>query len=225
MKRPRPAPAPTLPLRRVSAPGRRERRQTETRERLFRAALRLFAEQGFSETTVEDITNAADVGKGTFFNYFPSKDHILIAFSDMQLGKLRALVDDAQHLTGTMPQFLKTMSLRLTEEPGRNPHIVRTLIWAALSGEPVREAMRLNQAEAHALLTRLIEIGQQRREIRSDIPASKVARTFRQMVFGTMLMWTLTPEVPFQQRIDSALELLWKGMAAPAVPAQPDAQE
>ncbi|HLJ42079.1 MAG TPA: TetR family transcriptional regulator, partial [Candidatus Acidoferrales bacterium] len=53
--------------------GRRERRRTETRERIFRAALDLFAERGFMETTVEDITEAADVGKGTFFNYFPTK--------------------------------------------------------------------------------------------------------------------------------------------------------
>ena len=74
----------------AEGPDRRQRRSTETRERLFRAALRLFAEKGFAETTVEDITNAADVGKGTFFNYFPSKEHILIAFSDMQLSKLQA---------------------------------------------------------------------------------------------------------------------------------------
>ncbi len=68
--------------------GRRERRSAETRERLFRAASDLFAKKGFSETTVEDITEAADVGKGTFFNYFPSKDHILLAFGEMQLAKL-----------------------------------------------------------------------------------------------------------------------------------------
>ena len=53
---------------------RRVRRSAETRERLFRTALDLFARKGFSETTVEDITEAADLGKGTFFNYFPSKE-------------------------------------------------------------------------------------------------------------------------------------------------------
>ena len=52
--------------------GRRERRRLETRDRLYRAALELFGERGFLETTVEDITEAADVGKGTFFNYFPT---------------------------------------------------------------------------------------------------------------------------------------------------------
>ena len=50
--------------------GRRERRAAETRVRLFRCALALIAERGLANVTVEDITEAADVGKGTFFNYF-----------------------------------------------------------------------------------------------------------------------------------------------------------
>src|ERR1700751_5204397 len=75
---------------------RRERRSAELRERLFRSALALFASKGYAETTVEDITEAADVGKGTFFNYFPSKEHILMSFGEMQLGKLEAIVRDAK---------------------------------------------------------------------------------------------------------------------------------
>src|SRR5205807_6036630 len=69
---------------------RRQRRSAEIRERLFRSALALFAEKGFAETTVEDITKAADVGKGTFFNYFPSKDHILLARSEEHTSELQS---------------------------------------------------------------------------------------------------------------------------------------
>src|SRR5437868_8263546 len=85
---------------------RRERRSAETRERLFRSALQLFIQKGFAETTVEDITEAADVGKGTFFNYFPSKDHILIAFSEMQLGKLEQAVEGLRTSTQPLPEFM-----------------------------------------------------------------------------------------------------------------------
>src|SRR5437868_15429629 len=74
----------------------RQRRSADIRERLFRAALQLFAQKGFAETTVADITEAADVGKGTFFNYFPSKDHILLAFGEIQLGKLEAAIEMAR---------------------------------------------------------------------------------------------------------------------------------
>src|ERR1700729_1595534 len=98
----------------AAAPDRRQRRSSQTRERLFRAALDLFAKHGFADTTVEDITNAADVGKGTFFNYFPSKDHILIAFSDMQLGKLERFVETARNGREPMRAFFRTMSQQMT---------------------------------------------------------------------------------------------------------------
>src|SRR5487761_1543907 len=76
--------------------GRRERRRAEIHDKLFRAALRLFAERGFSATTVEDITEAADVGKGTFFNYFPTKEHLLTAFSEIRMAIIRAALADAR---------------------------------------------------------------------------------------------------------------------------------
>src|ERR1700739_3537720 len=87
----------------VSNSGRRQRRSAEIRERLFNASLNLFAQKGFAETTVEDITEAADVGKGTFFNYFPSKDHILLAFGEMQLRQLEAALETARR-TGARAQ-------------------------------------------------------------------------------------------------------------------------
>src|SRR5262252_1249532 len=89
---------------------RRQRRSAEIRERLFRAALGLFAQKGFAETTVEDITEAADVGKGTFFNYFPSKDHILLAFSDMQLGKLEELVAHFRNSNQSLREFIQELT-------------------------------------------------------------------------------------------------------------------
>src|ERR1700746_4207500 len=101
----------------IAAPSdRRQRRSAEIRERLFRSALQLFAGKGFAETTVEDITNAADVGKGTFFNYFPSKDHILLAFGEMQLGKLEAAIELAGLTGEPIPDFLRSPGVRMTPD-------------------------------------------------------------------------------------------------------------
>src|SRR6202051_5288706 len=133
----------------TASPDRRQRRSSQTRERLFRAALDLFAQHGFRDTTVEDITTAADVGKGTFFNYFPSKDHILLAFAEMQLAKLQSIIEDLRATGEPVPQFLRTLAIRLTEEPGRNPSIVRALLLANLSSTAVRASMRTNQARGH----------------------------------------------------------------------------
>jgi AcrR family transcriptional regulator len=59
------------------AGGRRDRKKTETRRALREAAHRLFADKGFSGTTIDDITEAADVSRRTFFRYYDSKDDLL----------------------------------------------------------------------------------------------------------------------------------------------------
>jgi len=51
----------------------RTRRRTDTRQRLYEAAVALIAEQGFSATTVDDIAERAGVAKGTVYYNFPSK--------------------------------------------------------------------------------------------------------------------------------------------------------
>lgn len=200
---------------------RRQRRSAEIRERLFRAALDLFAKKGFPETTVEDITESADVGKGTFFNYFPSKDHILIAFGEMQLAKLEASIEDARRTNISMPDFLRSLGARMTAEPTRNPSIIRTLLQAYLSTTPVRQAMVDLQKRAHLLHTQIVQLGQERGEIRGDLPASEIAYVFRQTIFGTLLIWSLYGDATLQSRIDAAFNVLWSGMAPRASSASP----
>ncbi len=200
---------------------RRARRSAETRERLFRAALHLFAEKGFVETTVEDITEAADVGKGTFFNYFPSKDHILVAFGEMQLAKLEAAIENARRTNMAMRDFLRSLGSRMTEEPTRNPAVMRTLLQAFLSTTPVRAAMTVLQKRAHSLHTQIVELGQDRGEIRKDLPASELAHVFRQTIFGTLLIWSLHGDASLPSRIETAFHVLWTGLSPREVSAAP----
>lgn len=194
-------------------PDRRARRSAEIRERLFRAALDLFATKGFAETTVEDITEAADVGKGTFFNYFPSKDHILLAFGEMQLAKLEAEIEGARRKNEPMREFLRSLGARMTQEPTRNPALIRTLLQAFLSTTPVRQAMLDMQKGVQALHAQIMQLGQERGEIRKDLPAVELGYVFRQTLLGTLLIWSLTGDASLHARIETAFDVLWSGLA------------
>jgi AcrR family transcriptional regulator len=118
-------------------PGRRARRQAETRARILHAALDLFARQGFFSTTVEQITEAADVGKGTFFNYFPSKEHVLAGFGEVQAAKVRAAREEARRGGTAMRRIWHNLLRELAREPARSPRLLRSLIVVNLSSAEV----------------------------------------------------------------------------------------
>jgi AcrR family transcriptional regulator len=70
--------------------GLRERKKLRTRRAIAGAALRLFDQRGYEETTISDIAAAAEVSPRTFFSYFPSKDDVVFAEMDERLADVRA---------------------------------------------------------------------------------------------------------------------------------------
>jgi AcrR family transcriptional regulator len=60
-------------------PDWRQRKKTATRDRIRASALRLFREQGYDATTVEQIAAAAGVSHMTFFRYFPAKEDVVLS--------------------------------------------------------------------------------------------------------------------------------------------------
>jgi AcrR family transcriptional regulator len=71
----------------TTRPGLRERKKAKTRRLLRQEALRLFVEQGYDNTTVEQICDAADISPSTFFRYFPTKEDVVLTDDPGPLGE------------------------------------------------------------------------------------------------------------------------------------------
>jgi TetR/AcrR family transcriptional regulator, cholesterol catabolism regulator len=193
--------------------GRRERRAAETRIKLFRCALQLFAERGFPNVTVEDITELADVGKGTFFNYFKTKDHVLRVMAEIQLGKVREALEVAESGKRSTRSVVHDLFLKVTEEPGRSPELARALLTAFLSST-IRDEVTQSMAEGRRMAGRILKLGQERSDINPKLRTEQMALHLQQAFLGTMLMWSMTGEQKLETAVEASFQHFWSAIAA-----------
>lgn len=148
-----------MTTRRVTAGSRLERRKAQTRKKLLDAARVMLAEDTAKRASVQDITEAADVGFGSFYNHFTSKDQLFIA-----------AVADVLEETG---ELLSQLSDRLTDPAAGFAQSVRLATWIArarpqLSRILVRHGMSYIGSD-HGLTPRILP----------DITAGIAAGRFR----------------------------------------------
>ena len=122
------------------APSLRARRKLHTRRALQEAALSLFAERGYEETTVADIAERAEVGLRTFFVHFPTKEDVLFDGSREDFPDLFRLIVAAPAQLSDLAA-LEAALLEMHESmPDREMHhkLTQLLVRAAASSSVVR---------------------------------------------------------------------------------------
>jgi AcrR family transcriptional regulator len=193
---------------------RRERKKQETRLRLMQVALRLFREHGYDATTVEQIAEAADVAKGTFFNYFETKEAILPALAEWRLQQLEeALLLERGAPTSPVAR-IKLGLCMMAEDPLLDPSLIQPL-FAAIT----QQRKHIPPHPGHALVNLLAEQIRQAQaagEIRADLDAVYLSGLIRALFFQHMLMWHHGHQpASCADMISEAVDLLLDGIAGP----------
>ena len=183
---------PARPSRSKPA-NRRSRRRAEIREKLFQSALSLIMQRGLQETTVSDITEAADVGKGTFFNYFPTKEHVLVEFYERHRQRLEERLNAVRQGQESALTALETIMERLSEESAKSPALVRSFWLAVVSNEDFSRIVMQQLDANNRRIEELCRIGQQQGDLRRDWTSVDLARAVRDFGFGSALFWALRP--------------------------------
>ena len=101
----------------MSSPGLRERKKQKTRWSIQEHALRLFQEQGYEQTTVDQIAAAAEISPSTFFRYFKTKEDVVIEDEyDPMLLKLIAEQPAGRPPLAALREVLKSAFGAMSEE-------------------------------------------------------------------------------------------------------------
>ncbi|NOT34639.1 MAG: TetR/AcrR family transcriptional regulator [Candidatus Eisenbacteria bacterium] len=194
---------------------RRERKKDETRERINQAALQLFDQKGFDATTVDEIVAAADVAKGTFFNYFPRKEAALAVICERQVEGLEqfvdGLIDDARPVREKLLDTFAFGAQQHAADPALHRHSIVELLRGSLE-----DAININE-RVQSSVGRLVQQGCERGEFRSDVPVERLTYVLRGVFFMTMLVWLHCPELfDFKTEIQARMSIALDGLAAGA---------
>jgi AcrR family transcriptional regulator len=191
---------------------RRERRKEETRSQIFQAAMRLFERKGVFNTTVEEIAASADVAKGTFFNYFPSKEAILTKLADRQVGVIKKAAEEAKDAPSMRP-ILISMAHDLAAGPARSQMMLRSLLSVVLNTNLLREVFQKNLELGRQSMATIMERGQKLGEMRTDLAPLELARIFQHAMFGTLAIWAVGGATDLSAWIDKTFDVVWCGIA------------
>jgi len=168
---------------------RRARRAQEYRERIFHAAIALFAERGLHQVTVEQITERAEVGKGTFFNYFENKEAVIAEFLAEEVARLSSAIA-AGEVQGPPPERILQSLLLLAGHPLFTKEFVRGLFITALSTAHFSEAEGRGIWELRGIIAGIVEEGQESGHFRKDVPAPEAGLFVFGQYLVALLLWS-----------------------------------
>ncbi|HEY9683953.1 MAG TPA: TetR/AcrR family transcriptional regulator [Oculatellaceae cyanobacterium] len=170
--------------------GRRAKKREATKQDILQAAARLFAARGFDATSVEDISEAADVAKGTFYYNFQSKEDVVIALrisaDDDAVARAQSALIAGKTDSLTILERLICEATQWSED---NPELARVFFTRGFevmhrSFEKEKSIPRLP-----AVLPDLIAAAQRSGELRPDVPAALLAEAIMHIFITTQASW------------------------------------
>ncbi|HEU4326432.1 MAG TPA: TetR/AcrR family transcriptional regulator [Roseiflexaceae bacterium] len=201
---------------------RRQRQKAATAQRIFEVAVELFERQGYEATTVEAITSAAGIAKGTFFTHFPTKEAVLGHLGLMQMQRLEAAVAAAPGFsaldTREQIRFLFRVLAGGVEERRELARLVAVETLRRRGALPNHDQ---SFAEFERLLAQVAGEGQARGELRGDVPAAELAGLLRGIYMSALAVWLEQEARPPAAILDLYLDLLLDGLRPRAPQEQP----
>jgi AcrR family transcriptional regulator len=196
----------------VTEMNRRERRKEETRRKIIEVARRLFAEQGFDGTSMEQIAEETDIAKATLYSYFPVKEAIISAYMQSQV---REFEPELQRFLRDLPDTrarLAAMADLASESAKRHRDIL--LIYYFYRFKTLQDAIKDpgQRSGLEDILAKIIQAGQESGEIRKDMFSEVLARHLEFMQCLTIIGWLLDPaNCPLPESLYKAHDLFLNG--------------
>ncbi|WP_342305521.1 TetR/AcrR family transcriptional regulator [Methanolobus sp. ZRKC5] len=195
----------------------REKKKQETRNRIFDVSGKLFKEKGFENTTVGEITKEAGIAKGTFFNYFPTKESLLFYFKKQKEELIFNIVETQMSLDVPAKEKIMNFFVLLAENYEKDKELTRLLFF-----EHKRLTMASSQRSGKKehghqrfidILCDFLKEGMQNGEIRNEIDLKIASESLNAIYFHSLMIWLHSDnDDSFSRDISAKIDLLFEGI-------------
>jgi AcrR family transcriptional regulator len=190
----------------------REVRKKTIKETIIRNAIELFKQKGYESVTVEEIAFQSGIAKGTFFNYFQKKEHVLlhVAHSYMQL--LGQIVQKHQEGT-TKERLLRILHELLTIYMQYSDLLRLTLVETMKSvTQPTGESTNLSIFQE--TISTLIEQAKESGALRSHWDSNLIASVVVSLFIHTLITVNTSSNInQIIGNLQQQLDVVWEGIA------------
>ncbi|EFM11292.1 transcriptional regulator, TetR family [Paenibacillus curdlanolyticus YK9] len=191
----------------------RASRKQALKDQIYEEALNLFRIKGFNQVTVEEITQACGIAKGTFYNYFPRKESILLYLSELQMAaageQLTASRSSEDPKTALLGLFDVLMS-RYTSDR----ELVRIMMMEMIRSEPaMAEELRVMD-RFQGMIAQQLEAARTGGKLLSSLDCANAAAVISGVYFQTLMAWASSTHDAFdmRKRFKDRFELVWHGI-------------
>lgn len=188
------------------------------RDKIIEAGLELVYAHGFNGCSVQDITEAAGVPKGSFYNYFKSKEalavEILGAYVQLKRDDFATLAEETKSPLERVHAYFKLLS-RQFKSTGYQRGCLMGNLGSELSdsSEPIREALAKRFAHWHRTIADLLREAQSTGEVNQDLDADQLARFLVSSWQGALTQMKVSKS---KQPLEDFLELAFAPLRASA---------
>ena len=193
---------------------RRDRRRHEVHERILKAAVDRFEHQGVEATKVDDICAVADVAQKTFFNHFPTKQHLIREIASTFLHELLAILDETRRTTGTTGERLGRFFTRIADDIDAASPMRRELVMEVIRLVHGDRAEAKQSRPLRASFGLLLRDGVRAGDVTRAHPLPVLTQIVMGAFYALMLDWVSIDGFPMRARATGVARFLAAALAA-----------
>ncbi|GAA0420795.1 MAG: TetR/AcrR family transcriptional regulator [Bacillota bacterium] len=164
----------------------REARKKELKEKIFFESIRLFSEKGIDEVSVSEITKACGIAKGTFYNYFSTKESVLLFVGQSQMDRITNIQES---LDMDVKQKIITLFTDLTTRYEEYPKLMKFAVAELFKTSGIIDDEMNAVQQLKDLLMNLLKEEIEREHIKVHVELEDIASILLGTYFTSVMMW------------------------------------